>query len=324
MCKEWRHSKLNQTSIPVLLIGFNRPNFISSLLDRLIECGVTNLYVSLDGPRNESEKTICEKTLGTVLSYSSDFHLRVLNRKQNFGCTLGVVSALDWFFNEVEFGIVLEDDCVPEDSFFKFIAETKLNCPSRTGNLVISGHNPFVRRSSNEFSRYILIHGWATWASVWKSVRIGYFQMSRPSFRNLQGEKRQAREAIFWWANATRARLGGIDTWDSIFAERAWFLGIKTLVPKENLISNVGFGASGTHTRDSTMSNLLLNGHNFDELTIDQALFKGYFQIKLRHVITPFAKVVLDTLDFRKRKEFEKLLLVDRETRMEVNSTELS
>ena len=313
---------MNQTSIPVLVIGFNRPDFISSLLDRLKECGVTDLYVSLDGPRNESEKSICEKTLKAVLSYSSDFHLKVLNRRQNLGCALGVVSALDWFFNEVGFGIVLEDACVPEDSFFKYITETRLNCPTR--NLVISGHNPFMRRSGDELSKYVLIHGWATWASIWKSVRIGYFQTSRPSFRNLQGERRKAREAIFWWANASRARLGGVDTWDSIFAERTWFLGIKTLVPKENLISNVGFGASGTHTRDSNMSNLLMNGGKFDELTIDQALFKEYFQIKLRHIVTPFAKVVLDTLDFRKRKEFEKLLLVDRTTRMEVNSAESS
>jgi hypothetical protein len=310
------------TQIPVLVIGFNRPDFISSLFDRLKECGVTDLYVSLDGPRNESEKSICERTLLTVLSYSSDFHLTVLNRRQNLGCALGVVSALDWFFNEVEFGIVLEDDCVPDNSFFEFITETKLNVLTTEGNIVISGHNPFMQRNRDELSRYVLIHGWATWATVWKSVRTGYFQTSRPSFRNPLGEKRKAREAIFWWANASRARLGGVDTWDSIFAERVWFLGIKTLVPKENLISNVGFGAFGTHTRDSTLSNLLVNGDKFDELTIDQALFKGYFQIKLRHLVTPFARVFLDVIDFRKRKDFEKLLVVDRNTRLEVNSAE--
>lgn len=303
---------MSQISIPVLVIGFNRPDFISSLLDRLKECGVTDLYVSLDGPRNEYENSICEKTLLAVLSYSSDFHLKVLNRSQNLGCALGVVSALDWFFSEVKFGIVLEDDCVPEVSFFNFVTETKLNFPTKEGDLIISGHNPFLRRRGNELSKYVLIHGWATWATVWKSVRLGYFQMSRPLISNLHGERRKAREAIFWWANASRARLGGVDTWDSIFAERVWFLGIKTLVPKENLISNVGFGALGTHTQDSTMSNLLDDGEKFDDLTIDQALFKGYFQIKLRHVVTPFAKVILDVLDFRKRKDFEKLLIANR------------
>lgn len=301
------------SSIPVLVIGFNRPKFLAALLENLKENRIRNVYVSLDGPRNRREESICAQSLNTVLSYSSDFNLVVLHRRRNLGCFLGVISALDWFFSQVDFGIILEDDCLPVPSFFTHINEslTSLSNSDLERKVIISGHNPFIQRQKIEFSGYPLIHGWATWSTTWHSLRNDYFKLTLPSLFNKNGERRKARQAIYWWANASRARLGGVDTWDSIFVERSWKLGYKCIIPKENLISNVGFGSIGTHTRDEDASNLVTNGAKYADMDIDSALSKGYFRIKLRHIFTPFLKVIIDYFQISNRKKFEDVLSED-------------
>ena len=103
-------------AIPVLIIGFNRPDKMEKLLDTLLKLGVRDVFVSLDGPRNSLDKVQCEATRFRVEDFSKDFNMRLVWRDYNLGCNLGVVAALDWFFEHNSFGIVLEDDCLPENS----------------------------------------------------------------------------------------------------------------------------------------------------------------------------------------------------------------
>lgn len=304
----------------MLVIGFNRPNLLACLLDRLRENGIEEVFIALDGPRNKVDELICEESFKTSLSHSPNFNLRILRRNQNLGCCLGVVSALDWFFKQVNFGIILEDDCLPENAFFSYVEKSRDDSSGNQheGFSIISGHNPFGQRKLHELTGYVLIHGWATWSSTWISIRNNYFNHTLPVLSNANGEKRKLRDAIYWWANSTRSRLGGVDTWDSIFAERVWRLGYKCLIPKQNLISNVGFGKLGTHTQDERESNILSNPEIYSDFDLDTALSRGYFGIKFRHMFTPFFKVIIDFLKVHKRKPFEEILANDAVSRSEI------
>ncbi len=311
---------MSKIQIPVLVIGFNRPDFLFSILSKLDENKVSEVFVSLDGPRNQAEKSLCTESLRVVLSFSSNFNLHILHREENLGCALGVVSALDWFFSQVEFGIVLEDDCIPDNSFFNYVKEARLKftVDASQGKVLISGHNPFTLRKSDELSKIVLIHGWATWSGIWTRVRANYFKLDFPMMTSDDGTRRKLREAIYWWSNACRARLGGVDTWDSILAEQAWKFGVKTVIPRCNLVNNVGFGEMGTHTRDVRDTNMLRDSPDHSSLNLDDALSKFYFKVRFRHSFTPIVKVIIDFFRFSRRRLFEELLAKDALSRNEI------
>ncbi len=311
----------SMSSTPVLLMGFNRPEHIRNVMLKFIELGVRNLFVSLDGPRDPSDKINCIKTYEEVERLKNNFNLKIIHRQNNLGCCLGVVSALDWFYSQVDFGVIFEDDCMPTDDTFKFFQEfqSKTTVYNNLGISIASAHNPFGSLPDNTPTKHVFIHGWATSADVWHLIRTDFFKITRPYTKNKIGEKRTRPEAIFWWASATRGRLGKVDTWDGMFYDRVWKLGIKTLLPSNNLIQNIGFGRDSTHTfverkltRQAPSIRLLAQN-------TDQYLQKYYFGIKSYHLLTPIFKILLDLIKVRKKIEFEDKLAQDRSQRVELN-----
>jgi len=307
-------SRVSTFETPVLVIGFNRPDKIVNLLERLYELGVTNLFVSLDGPRNSAESLICEETLVLVKTFQSRFNLSVVWRDYNLGCNLGVVSALDWFFHQNSSGIVLEDDCYPEDSML-IVLEEKLALigSARTDIGMITAHNPFTKWPTNVLSRYALIHGWATTSEIWLQVRKDYFKVTLPQLVARKRLGRSLAESIFWWANSNRARLGGVDTWDGIFADRMWRLGYQTYVPEQNLILNFGFDERATHTKNPT-GGIHIRIEEEDKIDFDELMKSRYFKIYSKHLFTAPLKVVLDVFRF-KRENYEAKLKIDIDAR---------
>ena len=93
--------------LPVLIVGFNRPDLLQNLLVKLYGLNVNTIYISLDGPRNEADFENCNDCLKVAQSFSTKFNIQIISRSYNLGCNLGVVSALDWFFSQVEFGVVI-------------------------------------------------------------------------------------------------------------------------------------------------------------------------------------------------------------------------
>jgi hypothetical protein len=295
---------------PVLVIGFNRPDKIVSLLERLYNLGVTNLFVSLDGPRNSLESLICDETLMKVKTFQSRFNLSVIWRDYNLGCSLGVVSALDWFFQKNISGIVLEDDCYPEESMLPILKEKLELIGSIECNIgMITAHNPFITWPSNVLSRYTLIQGWATTSEIWLQVRRDYFKITFPQLSARKRLGRSLAESIFWWANSNRARLGGVDTWDGIFADRMWRLGYRTYVPQQNLILNYGFDERATHTKNPTDS-IHIHVEEKDKVNFDELMKSRYFKIYPKHLLTAPLKVVSDVFKFN-RRDYEAELKLD-------------
>jgi hypothetical protein len=308
------------SNVPVLVIGFNRPDLLNKLLIRLKELDISDLYVSLDGYRDSNDSFNCEQCINIVMKFSNSFNLHFIRRNYNLGCSLGVVSAIDWFFSNVEFGAIIEDDCLPKDGLFVFFEQFRSNKEifDRDNVKLVTAHNPFNYELKKPAIRSILVHGWATHSKTWLQIRSDYFSLNFPSFINRFSEKRPIRESIYWWANSTRARLGIIDTWDGMLNDRVWRLGLKTLVPTTNLIINYGFGPDATHTKNPFDSNLIyLPNEILTRNTADRLLSLYYFKIKTRHIFSSLLRVAVDYFCITKRKNFEKILAQDK-TRREI------
>lgn len=299
-------------STPVLVIAFNRPDKVENLLMTLARFGVENLFVSIDGPRSELETVSCAETRSVVERYARNFNLSLVWRDSNLGCGLGVVSALDWFFSHNANGIVLEDDCIPEESMLPTLAK-ELQSLGENGIGMVTAHNPFINWPTEVLSSYCLIQGWGSSSQIWNQVRREFFKTTFPQMSKSNRAGRSLAESMFWWANSNRARLGGVDTWDGIFSDRMWRLGYKTWVPSENLIHNHGFDHRATHTIDPAGS-IFVKVSTLEKTDFDLLLRKEYFRISWRHAFTAPIKVVLDVLRCRKRNQ-EEILLLDMQNR---------
>jgi hypothetical protein len=306
-------------NLPVLVVGFNRPDLLQNLLVRLNDLNVTDVYVSLDGPRNAVDYENCNDCLKVAQTFSTKFNMRIISRSYNLGCNSGVVSALDWFFSQVEFGVVIEDDCYPDNDLLNYFEKFKQgkNFYQDQRVFIASAHNPFIRMNKDSISKYTLIGAWATWADVWHTIRLNYFKIDMPIIKNVLGEKRNWRESIYWWVNSIRAKLGYLDTWDGIFSDKAWRCGFRCLIPASNLVTNFGFRQDGTHTKNSMETNLIrLNNDTYMDANIDDLLVKHYFRIRIFHSVTPVLRLLIEFLRFRSRKRFEVLLNNDKISRI--------
>jgi hypothetical protein len=163
-----------------------------------------------------------------------------------------------------------------------------------------------------------------TTSEKYKKIREGLFKIKSPFKKFLPGGKWRLSDAVFWWATSTRVKLGRHDTWDSPFLESFSSLNLRCLVPSKNLIQNVGFGISASHTKDVNGTIFIaeekrafdVNQSNFDWL-----VRKMHFKIKYRHCITPFGKVFSDYLS-QSRKDFEGILDEDR-TNLNLSTIEI-
>lgn len=159
---------------PILLLIFNRPNKTSQVFEQIRKAKPPKLYVSGDGPRKgyegEEEKIKSAREIVSRVDWSCE--VKTLFRDKNLGCKEGVSSAITWFFEQEEQGIILEDDCVPHLDFFTFCESLLVRYAGDDRVSVITGNNfqnGKIRGSASYyFSKYIHVWGWATWRRAWK------------------------------------------------------------------------------------------------------------------------------------------------------------
>lgn len=150
-------------------------------------------------------------------------------------------------------GIILEDDCLPCQSFFKYCDETLLYYVNDTRVTAITGNN-FRQHAYTEnsyfFSRFIYIWGWATWKRSWNShqkiMQNFDFIMSTP-IRTLSLAHKNANLRII--QNAIDAKNGKIDTWDYQWILSNFLNNGLIVTPNVNLVKNIGFNNDATHTK---------------------------------------------------------------------------
>jgi hypothetical protein len=207
-----------------------------------------NIYVAADGPRKgHSGDALNCPAVRQVIADNIDWPCAIttLFRTENLGCGKAVSSAISWFFEHVEHGIILEDDCFPDPTFFDFCSVLLEKYQNDTLVKHISGNNFQLGRhrgaGSYYFSHYPHIWGWATWRRAWAGYQFILPDMQVLSVQNLQLVAQLPMRML------TEVQQGKLDTWDTQWLYHVVSTGCLCATPQVNLVKNAGFD-SGTHT----------------------------------------------------------------------------
>lgn len=240
--------------VPVLLLIHSRPRHVRRVVEVLRRVGCRTLFIGGDGPRageaEDAERCLAARQEALNVDASCAVATRFL--PENRGCEAAVSGAITWFFENHERGIVLEEDCVPDESFFGFCAELLDAYADHPRVGAITGNN-FQRgrtrgSSSYYFSRYPHCWGWATWRRAWQCYdRAACDHWTSESWRALPetGVNEKA-----YWACIRRLTIDGVqDSWANRWTHSLWREGLLTATPQRNLVDNIGIGKDSTHTR---------------------------------------------------------------------------
>jgi len=241
--------------VPILFLVFNRPDLTAQVVSVLRELGPKRLFVAADGPRAhvDGEAALCREAREIATTIDWDCDLKTLFRDKNRGCGPAVSGAISWFFEQVEEGIILEDDCLPSLSFFDFCkyALEKFRGDTRIGTISgdyflppdLSLDQPYY------FSKYFQIWGWATWRRVWQKYRLDLsFETDETWLRIFREIHPAPLEADYWIEILRALAIGGINTWDYQMMLISWRERFLHVAPTRNLVSNIGYRPDATHT----------------------------------------------------------------------------
>lgn len=242
---------------PLLLITWRRPHTLRKVVDAIRQVAPTQLFVASDGPSlerpGEAEKVAESRD---VIANEVDWPctIKYLYSDVNQGCRLGVSRAITWFFEQVEEGIILEDDCIPHPDFFGYCTTllSRYRYDSRIWSVCGSSFQKGNRRG--EASYYFSIHGdswgWASWRRAWfhyADAEDAWFRF-RDSGR-LDDIFPIPAERRYWRDLLDRLFIDGVpDTWDYQWWLASWMNNGLHAWPNSCLITNQGFDDSGTHT----------------------------------------------------------------------------
>jgi hypothetical protein len=241
---------------PVLFLIFNRPETTARVFEAIRQARPPRLYVAADGAREgregEAERTSEVRRIATAVDWPCE--VRTLFRDRNLGCRDAVSGAITWFFENEEEGIILEDDCLPAQSFFLFCEAMleRYRDDMRIGQ--VSGYNaapqtysPF--QASYVYSAYGSIWGWATWKDRWDAFEpfldgakgsglLDFGLAALPEDEYPQVRRRQLQNVL----------SVQVSTWDYQWFFARLVNSYLSVVPCENLVVNLGFGEDSTHT----------------------------------------------------------------------------
>ena len=241
---------------PVLFLVFNRPDVTRQVFETIRRAKPPRLYIAADGPRSdregEAEKV---KAVREFLNSSVDWdcEVKTLFREKNLGCREAVSSGIDWFFENEEMGIILEDDCLPNQSFFQYCEEVLEHYRNDTRIVAVAGGNFQNGVVRNEFSYYFSMFnhcwGWASWRRAWK-----YYEKDMCSWPYIRDNNRLedillSRTEVKHWSKMFREVYENkVDSWAYCWTFSCWLQSGLTVLPNVNLVSNIGFRGDGTHT----------------------------------------------------------------------------
>jgi hypothetical protein len=239
---------------PVALIVFNRPELTARVFERIRRARPRRLFVIADGPRTPAEAAPCQAARQVTEGVDWPCEVQRDYAEKNLGCGRRPATGIDWVFSQVEEAILLEDDCVPSDSFFRFCETLLAHYRDEPRVMHISGNNfqggRKRGRASYYFSKYSHNWGWATWRRAWR--HFDYAVQAWPEFRESAAFHEVCPDAIereFWTGNFDHVHGGVNDIWDAQWLFACWSHGGLAALPAVNLVSNIGFGDDATHTK---------------------------------------------------------------------------
>ncbi|HKZ36423.1 MAG TPA: hypothetical protein VJ184_02155 [Chryseolinea sp.] len=258
----------------VLLIIFNRAQTTKLVFEAIRKAKPPRLYVAADGPRAsvESDLVKCKEARKIIDEVDWPCEVKTLFHDENLNCGKAPSTAMTWFFENEEEGIILEDDCLPSASFFTFCQELLERYREDTRVMHIGGNN-FLDGwcSDSDYSYYFSksghIWGWATWRRAWKTFDFDillYEKLKQNGFFEnffLNAFEKFYRLRKF---DKTVASRGTVDWWDYQWDFARYSHSGLAIVPHKNLVKNLGFGADATHTVNSKGKLTSLEAHELE------------------------------------------------------------
>lgn len=240
---------------PILFLIFNRPEQTYRVFGAIRKQQPKQLFIAADGPRNSvhTDQKLCLEAQRIIGEIDWDCQVETLIRRDNLGCKLAVSEAISWFFSQVEMGIILEDDCLPSDSFFTYTSNLLKYYKEQSEILMISGNNFHNERYGSGNGYYFTqiphIWGWATWRRAWNLYDIKMSAL--PDFLRedrLSGVAPDKDHQNYWAKRFIATYTNKVNTWDYQWAFAIFNHNGLCICPERNLVENIGFGADATHT----------------------------------------------------------------------------
>jgi len=319
-------SVMNGPLAPVVLIIYRRPDLTKLVFEEVRKIKPKTLYIVADGPAAEKtgDESRVKAAREAVNSVDWDCQLTQIFAEENMGLKNRIISGLDEVFSREDCAIILEDDCLPSESFFRFASELLQRYKSDERVGLVSGSQRLrgkkLSLASYEFSKDVRIWGWATWARTWN-------KFSQSGDAHAQWTKKEARIDRNLFPTGPRRRSMGsmmreaksLDSWAVPFAVHCVKKGYLNVVPSENLISNIGVGSDSTHTAFENWVVEVPRGEiSFPLVHKKQVVDEGYFDsaesrtdlrqligYPLRHPADAFSRIarfVLNRLGFKRRR----------------------
>jgi hypothetical protein len=301
---------------PVVFFIFNRPKLTKISFEAIKQSRPEILFIVADGPRASNRDDEQNVHLSRAIVEDIDWPCKVYKNfsSTNLGCRWRINTGLDWVFQHVDSAIIIEDDCLPSGDFFNFC--TTLLEHHKNSNFVgtITGSNfqdGFLRNSSSYYySKHIHVWGWATWKKTWllhdKNISFWPTWKLTDSWISLFTDNAERR---YWEYIFDLMYENKIDTWDFAFICSNWFNGKVSAVSNFNLVTNIGFGPDGTHTRNPKSR---LANRPFDNLSqifhptlekIDLVADEYFFSITLEGRNLRFPRNIV-WIPYRNSREF--------------------
>ena len=248
---------------PILFIVFNRPEHTRRVLAQITEQKPSSLFIFQDGVRdNVSEDVENCAAVRSVIEESlnqTKIQAKCWFAESNLGCGRGPASAISWFLNEVEQGIIIEDDALPHPDFFVF-AETLLNEYASDNSVMAIGSMKLGKKKYSDGSYYFskmnhTLCAWATWRRAWAHFDLylkDFSEKQLDTCLKLYGARLRERE--YWCERLKEIHKDCLSnsSWDQQFWMCIWRMGGKGILPNVNLCTNIGFDSLATHTYDSS------------------------------------------------------------------------
>lgn len=281
----------------ILLLAYRRYQNIEPILQSCTAAGCRQIFVSIDGPQDASAVNDVKSTLLVVEKFkkenSIDLKIRISNLNQ--GCAVSLISACDEILSTEDQLIILEDDCLPSEDFWRFSKEAFLamKVDKTIGLFCGSQFAPYsIRKNKWVLSTYPHHWGWGITSLKWSQIREHLVSDSKlRSTSKLPGITFSERQ--YWNAGCKRALKGRTDVWDTLFVREMFRLGLKALLPPNNLIFNVGVEEFAIHVGGGNKWTEYSLGKFTTQLEapqvnldIDDWIRRKYFKISWWHLIS--------------------------------------
>lgn len=233
--------------VPILIIAWRRPDHLSKVIDAIRVVKPKQLFIAIDGPRKEEEFAFEREQIEKskqVVEQEINWNCTVtkLYRDVNLGCAKGVSTAITWFFEQVDQGIIIEDDIIITKAGLEFFEWGLHRFKENKKVWMLSAWNPYKTYNISIIQNYFYCWGWATWKRTWQqySLEISNSSMEYSSIRRVNN----------YWKNIF-SKVEEIDTWD--YSLQYWMFKhkVKAVLAPKNYVDNIGFDAMGVHTTES-------------------------------------------------------------------------